>query len=94
MGRTANAKVPMNPYLVLALAAVLPGSGQVANRQPLRGLLFLFFIVLLGAFTLKTASPDVSVVGKLSGGLFVYAMSVLEAYRVARARFEVWRHGT
>ena len=94
MSSTANPKVPMNPYLVLALAAVLPGSGQVANRQPLRGLLFLFFIILLGAFTLKTASPDVSVVGKLSGGLFVYAMSVLEAYRVARARFEVWRHGT
>ena len=83
---------PMNPYLVLALAAVLPGCGQVVNRQPVRGLMFVFFILLLGAFTLKTASPDVSIIGKLAGGIFVYAMSVLDAYRDARVRFAKWQH--
>jgi hypothetical protein len=83
---------PMNPYLVLAIGAVLPGCGQVANRQPVRGLLFVFFILLLGAFTLKTASPDVSIIGKLAGGIFVYAMSILDAYHHAKVRFETWRH--
>lgn len=84
---------PMNPYLVLAIGAVLPGCGQVINRRPVRGLMFVFFILLLGAFTLKTASPDVSIIGKLAGGIFVYAMSILDAYQHARARFETWRHG-
>ena len=83
---------PMNPYLVLAIAAVLPGCGQVINRQPVRGLMFVFFILLLGAFTLKTAAPDVSIVGKLAGGIFVYAMSVLDAYKAARVRFALWLH--
>lgn len=88
-----TAKAPLNPYLVLAVALVLPGVGQVLNRQPVRGLFFVFFILLLGAYTLKTASPDVSIVGKLAGGIFVYALSILDAYRHARVRFEVWRHG-
>ena len=83
---------PANPYVVLASAILLVGSGQVWNRQPLRGLTFIFFAVLLGGFTLMTAKADVSLAGKLAGGLFVYAMSILDAYRTARARFAVWSH--
>lgn len=82
---------PTQPLLVLAAAIVLPGTGQVLNREPTRGLMFLFFILLLGAFTLKTAAPDVSLVGRLSGGIFVWAMAAYDAYRNARIRFEVWR---
>ena len=82
---------PTNPYLVLAAAILLPGTGQVLNRQPVRGLTFVFFIILLGAFTLKTAAPDVSIIGKLSGGLFVYGLSIIDAYKLARIRFETWK---
>ncbi len=82
---------PMNPLLVLGLAIVLPGSGQVFNREPYRGLIFLFFMFLLGAFTILTARPEVSIVGKLAGGLFVYAISVFDAYKKARIRYELWR---
>ena len=77
---------PPRPSLVLLAALCLPGSGQVANRQPLRGLTFLFFILLLGGFTLKTAAPDVSLIGKVAGGIFVWAMSVFDAYKTARLR--------
>ncbi len=87
-------KAPLNPYLVLAVAVVLPGVGQVLNRQPVRGLIFVFFIVLLGGFTLKTAAPDVSVVGKFAGGLFVWAMAIYDAYKTARIRRAVWQHKT
>ncbi|MFP5478793.1 MAG: hypothetical protein ACLGIE_03740 [Alphaproteobacteria bacterium] len=85
-------KPPPNPHLVLAVALVLPGMGQVLNRQPVRGLIFVCFAVLLGGFTLKTAAPDVSFVGKLSGALFVWAMAILDAYKTARIRRAVWDH--
>ncbi len=84
---------PLNPRLVLSVAILLPGMGQVLNRQPVRGLIFVCFAVLLGAFTLKTAAPDVSFVGKVSGGLFVWAMAVFDAYKTARIRRAVWDHG-
>ena len=83
---------PPNPRLILAVAIVLPGMGQVLNRQPVRGLVFVCFVILLGAFTLKTAAPDVSFVGKISGGLFVWAMATLDAYKTARIRHAVWSH--
>lgn len=87
-------KKPPNPRLVLAVAVLLPGMGQVLNRQPVRGLIFVFFILLLGAFTLKTAAPEVSFVGKVSGGLFVWAMAAFDAYKTARIRSAVWAHKT
>lgn len=85
-------KMPPNPHQVLALAVLLPGMGQVANRQPLRGLVFVCFAVLLGGFTLKTAGADISFVGKVSGALFVWAMAIIDAYKVARIRRAVWDH--
>jgi hypothetical protein len=88
----SESPAPPNPRLVLAVAIALPGMGQVLNRQPLRGLIFVFFVVLLGGFTLKTADPSVSFVGKVSGGLFVWAMAAMDAYKVARVRRAVWDH--
>jgi urea transporter len=85
-------KPPLNPYSVLVVAILLPGMGQVLNRQPVRGLIFVCFAVLLGAFTVKTAAADISFVGKISGGLFVWAMATLDAYKTARIRREVWAH--
>jgi len=84
-------KRPPNPYLVAASAFLLLGSGQVWNGQPLRGLIFLFFGVLLGGYTLMTADPAVSIVGKLAGGLFVWAMAIFDAYRTAALRHALWQ---
>lgn len=87
-----TAPKPADPRLVLLAAVILPGTGQVLNREPLRGLIFLFFILLLGGFTLKTAAPEVSIIGKLAGGIFVWAMSIFDAYKRARVRREVWNY--
>ncbi len=84
---------PVQPLVVLAVAILLPGVGQVLNRQPMRGLIFVFFAVLLGGFTLKTAAPDVSFVGKFAGGLFVWAMAIFDAYKTARIRAAVFESG-
>lgn len=84
------AKAPPHPHLVLAIATLLPGMGQVMNRQPVRGLTFVFFALLLGAFTLKTAAAEVSFVGKMAGALFVWAIAMMDAYRTARLRRAIW----
>ena len=82
-----------HPRLVLAAAILLPGSGQVLNRQPLRGLMFLFFILLFGTLTYQTAPPEASMIGRLAGGIFIYALSIPDAYRTARLRWEIRRMG-
>lgn len=87
---TTHRRIP--PRLVLAIALILPGGGQVLNRQPVRGLTFVFFILLLGGYTWATAAPGVSLVGQLSGGLFVHALAVFDAYKTARIRTELRRY--
>ena len=84
-------RTPRSPFLVLAVSLVLPGMGQVLNDQPRRGLLMVLYMLLLGVLTSTVAGPDSSVAGRFAGGVFVYAMSVLDAYRVAVARRAVDR---
>ena len=87
-------KKPPNPRLVLAVAVLLAGMGAGLNHPPGRGPLFVLFVLPLGAFTLKTAAPEVSFIGKVSGGLFVWAMAAFDAYKTARIRSAVWAHKT
>jgi len=75
---------PINPYLVLALAVVLPGAGHVAVRDPKRGLAFAFFVVLFAVISYATTTPETSFIGRHAGGLFVWALSIPDAYRRAR----------
>ena len=81
----------MNPKLVLLIALVLPGMGQVVNRMPTRGLMFVFYVILLGVVTYNLTTPDHSFVGRYSGGILVYVLSVLDAYRWALYRRNVLR---
>ncbi|MBX6320332.1 MAG: hypothetical protein IRY94_00735 [Rhodospirillaceae bacterium] len=76
---------------MLLVAALLPGVGQVLNGTPRRGLMFIFFMMSLGWITLHLAPPQASFVGRHAGGFFVYALSILDAYRWARYRWEVFR---
>lgn len=76
----------INPYLVLLLAIVLPGAGHVIIGEPRRGLAFAFFVLLLGALTYATTAADHSFIGRHAGGLFVWALSIPDAYRRARLR--------
>ena len=82
---------PPNPYLVLAAAILLPGVGHVLAGYPQRGLTFLFFTLLLGTVTWEFTTPEQSFVGRAAGGLFVYAISITDAYKLARIRYEGWR---
>ena len=50
-------KPPFHPFLVLAVAILLPGVGQIMNNQATRGLLFAFTTIALGYVTSKYAAP-------------------------------------
>jgi hypothetical protein len=77
---------PLSPYLVLAAATLLPGMGHVLSGAARRGMALQFFMIALGFVTWHLSSPDTSLPGRLAGGLFVYAMSLPEAYRLAKLR--------
>jgi hypothetical protein len=85
-------KAPLHPLLVLAIAILLPGMGQIANNQATRGLLFAFTTVALGYVTSKYAAPDASVIGRYAGGFFLYAVAIMDAYRWAKVRWEIFNH--
>ncbi|ESW87223.1 hypothetical protein NKI32_23295 [Mesorhizobium sp. M0761] len=87
-----SAPAPTNPYLVLGAAIVLPASGHVILGVPVRGLQFLFFMVILAWVTAKIAPADASFVGRHAGGFLIYALSILDAYRIARIRTATWIH--
>ncbi len=91
---TTSGPQPWNPYLVLAVACVLPGMGHVMVGQQPRGLGFAFFTLLLALLSWHTTAPDQSIVGRAAGGLFVWAVSIPDAYRIARFRYEQWARST
>jgi hypothetical protein len=82
---------PLNPYLVLASSVLLPGTGHVLDGVPHRGLMFLFFIVLLGWVSVNVMPADASFIGRYIGGVFVYGLSVIDSYRLARIKWAQWR---
>ena len=93
MSTTDQPRPPLHPYLVLLIAVVAPGSGHWAAGNIPRGAMFAWFIVILGWITWRMTGPDVSPIGKLSGGLLIYAISILDAYRIARFRWARYKAG-
>ena len=73
-----------NPYLVLLAALVLPGAGHVLLGKAQRGLTFLFFTVILGWASYKVMPEHFSFFSRHVGGVFIYGISVLDAYKMAR----------
>ena len=83
---------PQNPYLILAVSLLLPGAGHVFLGVAQRGLMFLFFTIILGWASTHVMPTNFSFIGKHIGGLFIYGMSVIDAYKIARVRFAEWNH--
>ena len=79
---------PLHPWLVFAVALLLPGMGQVLNGMTGRALVMIFFGLTLGVITFELTTPAHSFIGRHAGGLFVYAVMVMDAYAWARYRRE------
>ncbi|MGA2082549.1 MAG: hypothetical protein ABSH53_18320 [Holophaga sp.] len=72
--------------MIVLAAACVPGSGHVLLGKPFRGLLFVLWIFLFGFITAQLAGPSISIVGRWSGGLAVWLLSILEVMRMTRWR--------
>jgi hypothetical protein len=83
-------RAPIHPYWILLSAILLPGSGHVLAGAPQRGLTMQLFMISLGWITWHVTSSQQSLAGRLAGGLFIYAMSILDAYRIARLRWAAY----
>ncbi len=82
---------PVNPYLVLFASLLVPGAGHVVLGKPQRGLMFLFFTIVLGWVSLRLMPETASVFARHVGGIFMYGMSVIDAYKIARVNWETWK---
>ena len=84
---TPPARAPLHPYIVMLIAALAPGSGHWAVGNIQRGVMFAWFMIVLGWVSWRMTGPEISPIGKVSGGLLVYAVSIMDAYRIARFRW-------
>ena len=80
------AEKTINPYLVLAAALIIPGSGHLLIGKQQRGLVFLFFMLVLGWTSWHVMPETGSFVLRHAGALLVYGLSVLDAYRIAKVK--------
>lgn len=82
---------PTHPLLVLLAAILLPGFGYTLMGLALRGLTMQMFMIVLGIITWQMTTPEHSLVGRLAGGLFVYAISIMDTYRLAKLRWDAFQ---
>lgn len=69
-------------YLTLIGTILVPGSGYVFLGRPMRGLVMLFWMIIFGYLTYHYSSVDVSLWGRISGGIAVWVLSILEVYKM------------
>jgi len=85
---------PMNPRLVLAASLIVPGLGHVLQGRTQRGLMFLFFTVILGWVSVRLMPETASFFSRHAGGIFIYGLSVIDSYKIARVNWETWKYAS
>ncbi len=83
-------KSPLRPRVVLLAALLLPGMGQVLNNMPQRALTMVLFLVFLAMVSYHLTGAQHSWAGRHAGGIFVYGVMVMDAWRWARFRWELF----
>lgn len=71
-------------FAVVLLSMVMPASGYVLLGKSVRGLMMLMWMFMFGYITYKLTTVDISLIGRLSGGLGVWTISVVETHKLAQ----------
>lgn len=82
---------PLHPYVVLASSILLPGSGYVLVGQTRRGFTMQMFMIVFAFVTWHLALAGATLIGKLAGGVFLYALTIPASYRLARLQWAAWQ---
>jgi hypothetical protein len=72
--------------MVFIASILVPGSGLVLLGKAGRGLMYLVWMVFFGYLTYRYTSPHISLIGRLSGGIAVWTLSLVEVYRLLKSR--------
>ena len=83
-------KKPRSVRFVTVMAFVLPGSGQVFNGAPTRGVIMQFGMVFGAFITYMLTTPAISPIGRMAGGLLVWVFSIVDAHGIATRRVHAW----
>lgn len=83
-------KKPRPVWFVTLMAFVLPGSGQWLNGAPIRGMIMQFSMLLGAYLTYQLTTPEISLVGRLAGGLLIWVFSIVDANGIAKRRVQAW----
>lgn len=67
-------------------AMLIPGSGYLIQGRPMRGLVMIFWMCIFGFITFQLTTPEISTIGRYSGGIAIWVISILEVYHITRAR--------
>jgi hypothetical protein len=90
---TSTTRQPLHPWLVFAIAAVLPGVGQVLNQTPQRGLVMVFFLIYFAMTSYQLTTLEHSWLVRHAGGVFMYGFILIDAYRFAKIRHAYFHRG-
>jgi len=71
---------------IFLASVIIPGSGFVLLGKPLRGLMYVVWILFFGILTYKYSSPNISLIGRFAGGIAVWALSLVELQRLLKIR--------
>lgn len=92
MTQPSDLPKPPKPLIVMSVAAVLTGMGQVMNGQANRGLMMAFTALSLAWISYNLTTPDHSFVGRYAGGFMIHAIAFMDAYRIAKIRWQEWKY--
>ncbi|HWR44537.1 hypothetical protein [Sporomusa sp.] len=76
----------MPAWAPVMAAFLVPGSGYVLLSRPMRGLVMIFWMCIFGYITFQLSSANISVIGRSSGGIAVWIISILEVYHITRRK--------
>ncbi|PLX34185.1 MAG: hypothetical protein C0604_02155 [Clostridiales bacterium] len=71
-------KFKLNKWFILFSAIIVPGSGHVMCGKPVRGLVYVFWILSMGYISWMITDLSVNFVLRSTGGLLVWIASVAE----------------
>ena len=71
-------------YLTILSSILVPGSGYVYLGLPVRGLTMLMWMFAFAFITHRLTPPDMAFIWKISGGLMIWVLTILDVQKRAR----------